>query len=190
MVVPYGIETAADTPPAEDPPTGFEVSFVGSGVQRKGLHHLLRAWEGARLPASSRLTLVCRVLDLGLRERIARTPRVRLLPGVGASELADCYRRSTLLAMPSLTEGFGQVYLEALAHGCPVLGTAHTCLPDLGGEVDGVFLTPPANLEALASRLEELAARLPGQAALRDRARACARAFTWPRFRQAINAHL
>jgi hypothetical protein len=28
-------------------------------------------------------------------------------------------------------EGFGQVYLEALARGCPVVGTPHTALPDL-----------------------------------------------------------
>ena len=42
--------------------------------------------------------------------------------------------------MPSLVEGFGQVYLEALAEGTPILGTKNTALPDLGGEEDGVFL--------------------------------------------------
>ena len=49
--------------------------------------------------------------------------------------------------MPSLVEGFGQVYLEALAQGCPVLGTANTCLPDLGGEADAIFLVTPGNVE-------------------------------------------
>ena len=40
------------------------------------------AWEQATLPAESRLTLVCRVLDPGLRERVERLKNVRWLPGV------------------------------------------------------------------------------------------------------------
>ncbi len=190
LVAPYGIEDVPDaaggdgeeTPPEE----GFHALFVGSGVQRKGLHHLLRAWARAALPAGSSLTLVCRVLDPGLREPAARTPGVRLRPGVGQGELAALYRRCTLLAMPSLVEGFGQVYLEALAAGCPVLGTANTCLPDLGGEDDGVFLTEPGNVDALVHGLERLARILPGATERRARARQCARAFTWPRFRRAV----
>ena len=191
LVAPYGIEAAPPTA-GEDvvPPDGFHALFVGSGVQRKGLHHLLRAWERAGLPLESSLTLVCRVLDPGLRERVARTPRVRLLPGVNHAELAALYRRSSLLAMPSLIEGFGQVYLEALAEGCPVLGTANTCLPDLGGEADGIFQTRAGDIDELIYQLERLARWLPGQPALRAQARRCARAFTWLRFRQAVKACL
>ena len=51
----------------------FRALFVGSGVQRKGLHHLLHAWHRARLPADSELTLVCRNLDPGLEELVIRS---------------------------------------------------------------------------------------------------------------------
>jgi glycosyltransferase involved in cell wall biosynthesis len=187
VVLPYGV----DLPPRSDlenlPGDGrFKALFVGSGVQRKGLHHLLRAWECAKLPGDSELTLVCRVLDPGLEQHVARTSRVRLLRGVGASDLEKLYADSTLFVMPSLIEGFGQVYLEALAAGCPVLGTPNTALPDLGGETDGIFLTPSGDIAALAESLETLAHQLPLQKALRSRARENAESFTWERFRSGI----
>lgn len=193
VVTPYGIdrdeipdEREGDRARGEE----FRVLFVGSGVQRKGLHHLLLAWERARLPARSSLTLVCRMVDPGLRERIARARDVNYLPGLRKSELDLLYRRSSLLAMPSFTEGFGQVYLEALSWGCPVLGTAHTCLPDLGTEEDGIFLVEVASIDHLTHQLEELALRLPEHSNIRVRARTCARKFSWSRFRNAVVAGL
>ena len=45
-----------DLPPLPAaPPAGgaFEALFVGSGGQRKGLHHLCLAWRRAKLPAGS-----------------------------------------------------------------------------------------------------------------------------------------
>lgn len=192
-VVPYGIEVSGSGVEAannDSPPNRFQALFVGSGVQRKGLHHLLRAWEQARLPPESRLKLVCRVLDPGLHERVRRTANVHWLPGVSGAELSALYRTSTLLVMPSLIEGFGQVYLEALAEGCPILGTVNTCLPDLGTEYDGIFLTPVADVDALTARLEHLAETLPPDGALRERARECARTFSWERFRAGVRAVL
>jgi glycosyltransferase involved in cell wall biosynthesis len=88
--------------------------------------------------------------------------------------------------MPSLVEGFGQVYLEALAQGCPVLGTANTALPDLGSEEDGIFLTPVSDVDTLVARLEDLGRLLPGHCEIRKAARATAARFTWPRFRQGL----
>ena len=82
--------------------------------------------------------------------------------------------------MPSLVEGFGQVYLEALAQGCPVLGTSNTGLPDLGDEVDGIFVTPPGRVEELRAQLEHLARTLPTRRGLRSAARLCASRFVGP----------
>lgn len=188
-VIPYGIEVpdSAESDPATE---GFHAVFVGSGGRRKGLHHLLLAWQRAALPASSRLTLVCRVIDRNMERLAAATPRVELLKGLPLSQLNALYAKSSLLAMPSLVEGFGQVYLEALAQGCPVLGTANTCLPDLGGEADGIFLTAPGNLDQLVGTLERLSRVLPGNREIRCAARACARRFTWPAFRDNLRLAL
>lgn len=184
VVIPYGVNVPPLRPEyLQESPGSFRALFVGSGIQRKGIHHLLRAWERARLPQSSELVLVCRVMDPGLEERVARTPGVKLLRGIGATDLGQLYAESSLFVLPSLTEGFGQVFLEALALGCPVLGTSHTALPDLGTEADGVFLTPAGDIDELTARLEELAERLPSEKRLRERARTRAKFFSWERFR-------
>ena len=88
--------------------------------------------------------------------------------------------------MPSLVEGFGQVYLEALAQGCPVLGTTNTGLPDLGGEADGIFLVTPGNLDELSAKLERLSNHLVNGKSIRHAARACAGHFPWSSFRRGL----
>jgi glycosyltransferase involved in cell wall biosynthesis len=188
-VVSYGIDVPR-VMEGNPPRDSFDAVFVGSGGQRKGLHQLLFAWQRAILPPSSRLTLVCRVMDRHL-ERLARsTPRVEIMRSVPQRQLNRLYSRSSLFVMPSLVEGFGQVYLEALAQGCPVLGTVNTCLPDLGGEADGIFLVAPGNIDELVCKLEQLSRRLPSDCDLRVSARACAARFTWPAFRQGIRRAL
>jgi glycosyltransferase involved in cell wall biosynthesis len=189
-VVPYGIDVAPLEEPQQAAPQTFQALFVGSGGQRKGLHHLLMAWRNANLPPGSKLTLVCRVLDQGIKGLLEGLPTVTLRQGLCAQELQELYSQSTLFVMPSLVEGFGQVYLEALSQGCPVLGTPNTCLPDIGTESEGVFITPAANVEALTSRLETLGRALPGDAQIRQAARVLAAAFPWQGFRKMIREHL
>ena len=183
-VLPYGV----DLPPLTHAVASstFQALFVGSGIQRKGLHHLLQAWKVATLPKGSQLTLVCRVIDPGIRAMAETTPGVQLIPGVSHATLAELFQRSSLLVMPSLVEGFGQVFLEALSYGCPVLGTTHTCLPNLGGETDGIFLSQVGNLDHLREQIESLSQALPGNTHLRHRARNCASRFSWRNFRLSL----
>ncbi len=187
-IVPYGIDLP-DAPVSLPAPGAFHVAFVGTGSQRKGLHHLLLAWRRASLPTSSRLTVVCRSIDAGLIGLIEATPGATLIRGLGGAELQDLFARSTLLAMPSLVEGFGQVYLEALAHGCPVLGTPNTCLPDLGPS-PAITLVTPGAIDELAGALELLSCALPDDATVRIEARACAARWPWAQFRSGICAAL
>lgn len=181
-IVPYGIEVLEETG-GSTPQENFKVLFVGSGTQRKGLHHLLLAWRNAALPKDSCLTLVCRTIDPGIERLLTETPRVELVAGLSNEALKRKFANSALVAMPSLVEGFGQVFLEALAQGCPVLGTPNTGLPDLGGENDGIFMIAPRNLEELIAKLEMLARTVPGNDQIRTKARGCALRFTWRQFR-------
>lgn len=188
LVIPYGVDPDPNSIPSVSSSTdaGFRALFVGSGVQRKGLHHLLFAWQVARLPKGSTLTLICRNIEASLKVLADTTPGVELIRGTTAELLQEKYCRSHLFVMPSLVEGFGQVYLESLNQGCPVLGTANTCLPDLGTAEDGVFLTAPGNVDALVAELERLSVLLPGNDTLRRSAQANASKWTWPRFRREL----
>ena len=188
-VVPYGVDPVLNRHDALRDPF-FHALFVGSGLQRKGLHHLLLAWQRASLPADSKLTLVCRVVEPALLPLVAATPGVELIRGVSRSQLERLYATATLFTMPSLVEGFGQVYLEALSFGLPVLGTAHTGLPDLGGETDGIYTCEAGNIDELAATLTKLSESLIDARAINEMARQCAGRFPWERFRARIQALL
>lgn len=192
LVVPYGIESTMSNE-INFETNEFNVLYVGSGTQRKGIHHLLEAWKNARLPSGSSLTLVCRYMDPALNPLLPTLPKsVRIFRGVSADFLTQLFKSSALFVMPSILEGFGHVYLESLSLGCPVLGTRNTCLPDLGNESNGIFLTPVGNIEALKKRLEELSEVLTSSAAIELRRRAIehAKLFTWARFRSSITSAL
>lgn len=189
-VVPYGVEFSPEAPGAGAGGNDerFHALFVGSGLQRKGLHHLLLAWQRASLGKGACLTVVARAVDPGLAPLFLATPGVTLRRGVTDAELSQLYREATVFVMPSLVEGFGQVYLEALAHGLPVVGSRNSCLPDIGDEQHGIFLTDPGNVDALVVLLEQLSSRLPGDRSIRASASDRARRFTWPSFRAGLNA--
>jgi len=62
-------------------------------------------------------------------EAIARESGVRLhvhfLRGLSYGEISACYAAADIFALPSRGEGFGFVYLEAMARSRPVIGGAH-----------------------------------------------------------------
>lgn len=64
------------------------------------------------------------------------------------------YENAATYAFPSLSEGFGLPGLEAMAHGCPVVSSNATCLPEIYG--DGALYFDPEDAEEMASKLLEV----------------------------------
>jgi glycosyltransferase involved in cell wall biosynthesis len=87
------------------------------------------------------------------------------------AELLRLYDRAALVACPSLSEGFGMVCAEAMAHGRPVVASAVGGLLDMVVHEETGLLVPPGDVPALRAALE----RLLGDRALRRRLGATAR---------------
>ena len=84
------------------------------------------------------------------------TAHTRFLYGLTQEELFACYAHCDVFALPSGGEGFGLVFLEAMAHGKPVIGGAHGGTPDVIEDgVTGV-LVPYGDAALLSSALEPL----------------------------------
>lgn len=132
-VIPYGIDPVPISFRSAERSSQCQFIFVGSGIQRKGLHHLLLAWRQANL-THSQLTIVSRQIDPEIRSAIDPGEGVLWLDSVSNQELDQLYRQSDVFVLPSLIEGFGYVFLEAMARGCFCIGTANTGLPDIGDD--------------------------------------------------------
>ncbi len=68
----------------------------------------------------------------GLANELGVSELTVFLGRIAAEDLPDLYRASDLFAMPSTGEGFGIVYLEAMACGTPAIGL------DIGGVADAL----------------------------------------------------
>jgi glycosyltransferase involved in cell wall biosynthesis len=187
LVVPYGISMEREAGSMEREVDGpLRLLFVGRGAMRKGLHHLLLAWKAAARTADDRLTVVCSEAFPLLRRMAADLTGVDWINSLTGPELNDLYRRSDAVVVPSLCEGFGHVYLEGMSHGCAVIGTTNSALPDVGAHEVGIFTVSPGVPGELAALISD-ASRHPEMLRACSEA-ACSRAasYTWENFRKAV----
>ncbi|MDH6181701.1 glycosyltransferase involved in cell wall biosynthesis [Microbacteriaceae bacterium SG_E_30_P1] len=95
---------------------------------------------------------------------------------VSLDELRELYRTASLVAFPSLYEGFGLPPLEAMASGCPVAVAHSGSLPEVVG--DAAVLFDPHSVDAIAEGILEALNR--GNAGF-EAGLARAASFTWDR---------
>jgi len=136
--------------------------FVGNTDDtKKGIVHLLRALT--LLPEDVTLTIVDQgnpqktyapglVAEWGLSSRVAFTGKI------STEALRSLYRKSEVVVLPSLYEGFGLPAAEAMACEAPVVASAVGALPEVLGKEGGGELVPPRNPQALARAVLKLQA--------------------------------
>jgi len=190
VTIPNGVGAASaaslDTPVpdhlAATIAQGPYVLFLGRVSWKKGLDRLVRSMP---YMAGTLRVLVAGNDDEGLRasleaEAARRGVAERLVftgPVAGASKQA-LLANAQLLVLPSYSENFGNVVLEAMAAGCPVIATPEVGAAPIveeagaGWVVDGA---PPT----LGSRIAALVANPELRAGMSARARAAARGYTW-----------
>jgi len=187
VLLPYGVDSARFTPPTVSlSDRRFRVLFVGNVSIRKGIEYLLEAWK--KWPSEEAELIVAGGFDPEIGRVIRQDlGRVRFLGNVPFDTLHALYRSVDVLVLPSLSEAFGLVVLEAMASGVPVLVTRNCGAPVRDG-IDG-FVVATRDPGAIAERLEVLRRdpslrRRLGMAA-RERVVA---GYTWQHYRRRLAA--
>lgn len=70
--------------------------------------------------------------------------------------LRNLYQQADLFVFPSREEGWGLTPLEAMACGCPVVGTNVGCMTELGVDGKNVLLSEPDNVNGLIENIKKL----------------------------------
>lgn len=160
-VIPY---TAELPPPSEVPASrrgNPSILFVGRLIERKGVHHLIRALGAVRERTPARLVIIGDGPERPRLEELARNAgvaeHVEFRGRVTDEELRRAYAEAGVFVLPSVldarqdTEGLGVVLLEAMNYSVPVIAS------DIGGITDIVehdrsgLLVPPGDELALAN---------------------------------------
>jgi len=149
-VLPNALDPILDPPspadPAVDaPPVILALSRLSTSDSYKGIDHLIEAMPAVRAAIpESRLRIVGRGDALpGLQElagRLGLRNTVEFPGYISDAELPSEFARCRLFALPSQKEGFGLVYIEAMANGRPCLGARSGGAPEVITPEAGVLV--------------------------------------------------
>jgi UDP-glucose:(heptosyl)LPS alpha-1,3-glucosyltransferase len=127
----------------------FVVMFAGSGFERKGLEFLIGAAELVQVPIT---LLIVGKGDAKSFERLATKHRV-IFCGP-QKELHKYYASADILVSPAIYEPFGNVNLEALASGLPVITTRQSGAAEIieNGK-HGFVIDKPEDINNIAEKI-------------------------------------
>lgn len=189
-VVPYGAPPPALRSEALDgsAPNGpLQVLWAGTFSVRKGAHYMLEAWRNGGFGRHARL-LVHGSIALPERLLKPRLEGVEFGGSIPQERLMNAYRRSDILAFPTLCDGFGMVATEAWSRGLPVLTTDCAGASQFLKPGENGLLVPAANAEAIQGALAWCLDHRARLRAMREAALATAAAWQWADYRRLLVA--
>ncbi len=180
---------------ARDPNRGLTMLFVGVCAVRKGVHFALEAW--LKSPASKDGTfLIAGEFLPGYQEKLAPMlahPSVKVLGH--RNDVPELMRKSDILVLPSIEEGFGLVITEAMGSGCVPL--ASEACTEICSHLKTGLMHRVGDVEALTQHITMVRENRPLLERLRSAGLEAAPGVTWTAagrilldaYRETIAAH-
>jgi len=145
-------------------PTGnvvLAVARMAASEQYKGIDRLIEAVAQLRTQVPGlHLVVIGGGDDLARHVKLATAlgvaGQVRFFDNLSREEIAACYSKADVFAMPSTGEGFGLVFLEAMAFAKPLIGAVAGGIPDVVEDGENGFLVSPGDAQQLVNSLRRL----------------------------------
>ena len=187
ITIPYGIDIEHNKSNSQNdlikPKKRCNFLFVGQGIHRKGLHHLLIAWKKADLKFSN-LNIVSRHIDPQIRINAEMSDNIFIHKN--PEEIIIEYQKNDVFVMPSIIEGFGYVYLEALSQGLFCIGTKNSGLKDISTYKSSRIIET-GDIENLSSTLNELQDIVLTKGIDREMIKDSIKKFTWQNYQKQVS---
>ena len=188
-VVPNGVDLSLVPEHTDNTPR--TVISVGTLKARKCMDRTLEAFAhlAGEYPDATLTIVGIGEMEAQLRARIAELGlerRVTLTGGLPHEEVLLRMAKSDLFVLPSWGEGYGIVYIEAMAAGCIAVGAQGEGIEDTITDGENGFLVPAGDIDATERVMRAVFENRERYAALRERGRRDARALTWARNAQTV----
>jgi len=95
-------------------------------------------------------------------------------------ELKWYYQNALAYVFPSLAEGFGLPGLEAMVHGCPVVSSNYSCMPEVHGDAAHYF--NPEDIQDMATKIDEVISKPALRKKLIEKGYENVKRFSWRKF--------
>jgi glycosyltransferase involved in cell wall biosynthesis len=146
------------------------VFFLGMSAFDKGTQHLVWAMRVLWRRGTTATLVLAGASQPHFRRFWRRQPaevreRTLVLDVISEADKRDLLAAGQVFVMPSRSDTFGIVYLEAWAYGVPVIGAYAGGVPDVISHEEDGLLVPFGDVRGLAASIS----RLLGDAELRDR---------------------
>jgi glycosyltransferase involved in cell wall biosynthesis len=142
--------------PVQPLPSTPTIAWIGMLQRVKDPDAFAEAWRlvAERVPDARAIVVGDGPLRSVIDDLCAEFPeRVQAFPRIPPSEVAGVLDRSTVLVLPSRSEGLGRVAVEAFSRGRPVVGSAVGGIQDIVTQERSGLLVPAGDATALADAL-------------------------------------
>ena len=183
-IVPNGVDAAQFCPAARGGQRDrIHMVCVGRLIERKGQHHLLRAFASLLQQTDTELHL--ELVGTGDSESMLKSlatelgvsEQVTFAGTVAREKIPELYRRADFFVLPSLAESMSMALLEAMASGLPVAVTPTGAAEELVDD-NGVII-PWGDPEGIARSLRPLLQDTECLLRMGQRSREIALRYTW-----------
>ncbi len=190
-IIPYGVECSEKKNITKRLNNDrLKIIFAGRPILSKGIQYLIQILEQIDFPWKLEIagslpeqpSQISNKLNLFLKD-----PRCNFLGQISNEDLLNRMSQSHVFILPSLYEGFGQVILEALSCGLPIITTNNTGGFDIIEDGKDGFLTPIRDTTKSINILHKLYNNEDFRRHIAENAFMKAKDFTWTKYQNQIS---